>query len=113
MRKNARQPAANALTKQAYKHSLRQLQIELVKLQRHFIQCEDKILIIFEGRDGAGKDGVIKRIVQYLSPRETRIVALSRPIGTAARGTFSVMSSIYPPPRNSCCLIAAGTTAPA
>jgi len=42
MRKNARQPAANALTKQAYKHSLRQLQIELVKLQRHFIQRRTK-----------------------------------------------------------------------
>ena len=37
------------------------LQIELVKLQRHFIQCGERILVIFEGRDGAGKDGSIKR----------------------------------------------------
>jgi polyphosphate kinase 2 len=79
MSKKSSKPAADALTKQAYKHSLRQLQIELVKLQRHFIQCENKILIIFEGRDAAGKDGVIKRIVQHLSPRETRIVALGKP----------------------------------
>ena len=65
--------------KNDYKDSLRKLQIELVKLQRHFIRCDDKILIIFEGRDAAGKDGTIKRIVQHLSPRETRVVALGKP----------------------------------
>ena len=65
--------------KKDYKDSLHQLQIELVKLQRHFIQCDDKILIIFEGRDAAGKDGTIKRIVEHLSPRETRVVALGKP----------------------------------
>jgi polyphosphate kinase 2 len=62
-----------------YKATLHDLQVELVKLQRHFIQCEDKILVIIEGRDTAGKDGVIKRIVQHLSPRETRVVALGKP----------------------------------
>ncbi len=67
------------ISKKAYKKSLRALQIELVKLQRHFIKCDDKILIIFEGRDAAGKDGTIKRIVQHLSPRETRVVALGKP----------------------------------
>ena len=70
---------APEMSKQAYKDSLRKLQIELVKLQRHFISCDEKILIIFEGRDAAGKDGVIKRIVQHLSPRETRVVALGKP----------------------------------
>ena len=64
---------------QRYQDSLRQLQMELVKLQRHFIKCDDKILIILEGRDAAGKDGTIKRIVQHLSPRETRVVALGKP----------------------------------
>ncbi|MBN4078372.1 polyphosphate kinase 2 [Gammaproteobacteria bacterium AH-315-C21] len=68
-----------SITKKAYKASLHKLQIELVKLQRHFIQCDDKILIIFEGRDAAGKDGAIKRIVEHLSPRETRVVALGKP----------------------------------
>lgn len=62
-----------------YKDRLISLQIELVKLQRHFIRNNDKILVIFEGRDAAGKDGVIKRIVQHLSPRETRVVALGKP----------------------------------
>jgi polyphosphate kinase 2 len=62
-----------------YKARLRALQIELVKLQRHFIANRHRILVIVEGRDAAGKDGVIKRIVQHLSPRETRIVALGKP----------------------------------
>ena len=66
-------------TKSIYKTTLHSLQIELVKLQRHFIKCDDKILIILEGRDAAGKDGTIKRIVQHLSPRETRVVALGKP----------------------------------
>ena len=62
-----------------YKKELRRLQIELVKLQRHIISHHHRILIIFEGRDASGKDSVIKRITQHLSPRETRIVALGKP----------------------------------
>jgi polyphosphate kinase 2 len=62
-----------------YEKELRLLQIELVKLQREIIAADDKILIILEGRDTAGKDGVIKRVVEYLSPRETRVVALGKP----------------------------------
>jgi polyphosphate kinase len=53
-----------------YKDTLNQLQIELVKLQNNIIKKEEKILIIFEGRDAGGKDGTIKRITQYLSPRD-------------------------------------------
>ncbi len=68
-----------SISKKAYKDTLRKLQVELVKLQRHFIRCNDKILIILEGRDASGKDGTIKRIVQHLSPRETRVVALGKP----------------------------------
>lgn len=55
------------------------MQIELVKLQRHIIRYNHKILVIFEGRDASGKDGVIKRITEHLSPRETRVVALGKP----------------------------------
>ena len=62
-----------------YKPTLRRLQIELVKLQRHLIRNDLQILILFEGRDAAGKDGVIKRITRHLSPRETRVVALGKP----------------------------------
>ena len=67
------------ISKEEYKQTLHALQVELVKLQRHFITCDDKILVLLEGRDGAGKDGTIKRIVQHLSPRETRVVALGTP----------------------------------
>jgi polyphosphate kinase len=63
----------------SYKKQLLLLQIELVKLQRHFIKCNNRILVIVEGRDAAGKDGMIKRIAEHLSPRETRIVALGKP----------------------------------
>ena len=62
-----------------YRTTLRMLQVELVKLQRHIIKFDHRLLIIIEGRDAAGKDGVIKRIVQHLSPRETRVVALGKP----------------------------------
>jgi polyphosphate kinase 2 (PPK2 family) len=55
------------------------LQIELVKLHRHVIAKDLKVLVIVEGRDAAGKDGVIKRIAEHLSPREVRIVALGKP----------------------------------
>jgi len=67
------------LKKKAYRAQLRALQCELVKLQRQFIGGGDRILVVLEGRDAAGKDGVIKRIVKHLSPRETRVVALGPP----------------------------------
>lgn len=52
---------------------------ELVKLQKEIIASNLKLLVIFEGRDAAGKDGTIKRIIKHLSPRETRVVALGKP----------------------------------
>ena len=62
-----------------YKKALRAAQVQLVLLQRHVIKYELKVLVIFEGRDAAGKDGAVKRITQHLSPRETRVVALGPP----------------------------------
>lgn len=68
-----------SIGREDYEAQLHLLHIELVKLQRHFIKCGDRILILLEGRDAAGKDGSIKRIVENLSPRETRVVALGKP----------------------------------
>lgn len=65
--------------KREYKRTLYALQVELVKLQKDIIAHDDRILIILEGRDAAGKDGTIKRITEHLSPRETRVVALGKP----------------------------------
>jgi polyphosphate kinase 2 (PPK2 family) len=70
---------AQAGGEEDYGDTLRALQIELVKLQRDVIQDGERVLVIVEGRDGAGKDGTIKRFVEHMSPRETRVVALGKP----------------------------------
>src|SRR4051795_6241030 len=65
--------------KDDYKDELRALQIELVKLQRDLIENGARVLVIFEGRDGAGKDGTVKRVTEHMSPRETRVFAPPKP----------------------------------
>ena len=67
------------MKKSTYKQALLQLQIELVKAQKQIIDQGHKLLVILEGRDAAGKDSTIKRVVQHLSPRETKVVALGKP----------------------------------
>ena len=67
------------LSRSVYEKKLAELQIELVKLQEWVKHKEVKLVVIFEGRDAAGKGGVIKRIVQSLNPRICRIVALGTP----------------------------------
>jgi len=62
-----------------YRDRLHALQIELVKLQRHVIASGERIVVVFEGRDAAGKGGAIKRIVEHLSARDLRVVALPKP----------------------------------
>jgi len=62
-----------------YEEELQKLQIELLKWQKHVIAKEQKVLLIFEGRDAAGKGGTIKRIVEHLNPRGARVVALLKP----------------------------------
>ena len=62
-----------------YKAELLNLQADLVRWQQWAMENGEKVLIIFEGRDGAGKDGAIKRIVEHLAPRNTRVVALPKP----------------------------------
>ncbi len=67
------------LKKKFYASELRKLQVELVKLQEWIKKEKLKVVIIFEGRDAAGKGGVIKRITQCLNPRYARVVALGVP----------------------------------
>lgn len=67
------------LKKDFYEHELIHLQNELVKLQEWVKKEELKVVVIFEGRDAAGKGGVIKRITERLNPRVARIVALGVP----------------------------------
>ncbi len=62
-----------------YEDTLQALQIELVKLQRELIAKGRRVLVIVEGRDGAGKDGTIKRLTEHMSPRDTRVHAPGKP----------------------------------
>ncbi|RMF08375.1 MAG: polyphosphate kinase 2 [Candidatus Neomarinimicrobiota bacterium] len=62
-----------------YEKQLRKLQIELLKLQNHVKANGERIVLIFEGRDAAGKGGTIKRITEHLNPRGARVVALEKP----------------------------------
>ena len=70
---------AKKLKKGVYPKELMRLQLELVKLQEYVRVRGLKVAILFEGRDAAGKGGVIKRITQRLNPRTSRIVALGTP----------------------------------
>jgi polyphosphate kinase 2 len=79
MAKHHRELMASEDDDRKYRATLRALQIDLVKVQRHIIKHGHKLLVIFEGRDASGKDGTIKHIVEHLSPRETRVVALGKP----------------------------------
>jgi polyphosphate kinase 2 len=62
-----------------YKEELYELQVELVKFQKSVIDKGKKVCVVFEGRDAAGKDGIIKRFTEHLSPRDARTVALGKP----------------------------------
>src|SRR5689334_12659068 len=62
-----------------YEAELERRQLALVRWQQHAMAANEKVLIIFEGRDGAGKDGAIRVLTEHLSVRATRVVALAKP----------------------------------
>ncbi len=70
---------AQKMSKKAYNRELERLQIELVKMHEWIRKKKKKVVVIFEGRDAAGKGGTIKRITQSLNPRVARVVALGTP----------------------------------
>ena len=79
LRKIYREAHPDTLDRRVYFSELLRLQSELIKLQDWVQHSGDKIVVIFEGRDSAGKGGVIKRITQRLNPRVARVVALPAP----------------------------------
>ena len=79
LRKVYKEKQPSDLGRRTYYENLLRLQIELIKLQDWVETTGSKVLIICEGRDSAGKGGVIKRIVQRLNPRVARVVALPKP----------------------------------
>lgn len=70
---------AKAIRYVRYEKKLEELQIELIRLQKWALENQEKIVVIFEGRDAAGKGGAIRRIVERINPRHHRIVALPKP----------------------------------
>jgi len=78
----------------AYEAHKALLQVELLKLQRWVEETGQKVVILFEGRDAAGKGGTIKRFTEHLNPRTARVVALAnRRSANAASGITSATSS--------------------
>ena len=75
-------PYQRRMPRKAYESELRLLQIELLKLQRWVRKEGKRIVIVFEGRDAAGKGGTIKRFMEHLNPRHARTIALSKPTET-------------------------------
>ena len=75
-------PHDKKLKREAFEEELHLLQIELVKLQVHAGKSGERIVVVFEGRDAAGKGSCIGRFREHLNPRSARIVALSKPTDT-------------------------------
>ena len=72
-------PYSEKLAKEEYDTHMRQLQIQLVQLQAHLAETGERVMIVFEGRDAAGKGGTIKTYLQNLNPRYNLIAALPKP----------------------------------
>lgn len=72
-------PYKNLLSRKSYEKQKFQLQVELLKLQNWVKETGQKVVILFEGRDAAGKGGTIKRFMEHLNPRGARVVALEKP----------------------------------
>ena len=75
-------PYDGKMKRKKYERELLALQIELLKLQVHVKTTGERLVVVFEGRDSAGKGGCILRFTQHLNPRHARAVALSRPSDT-------------------------------
>ncbi|MCA0418853.1 MAG: polyphosphate kinase 2, partial [Proteobacteria bacterium] len=75
-------PYGKRMKRKRYNREMEPLQIELQKLKRWASKHGERVVIVFEGRDGAGKGGTIARFTQHLNPRQARIVALSKPSDT-------------------------------
>lgn len=72
-------PFKTRMRRNVYEQHKNELQVELLKLQRWVQDTGQKVVILFEGRDAAGKGGTIKRFMEHLNPRSARVVALNKP----------------------------------
>jgi polyphosphate kinase 2 len=76
---DANYPYENKMQRAKYEKLKQELQIELLKMQNWVKETGQRILILFEGRDAAGKGGTIKRLMEHMNPRGARVVALEKP----------------------------------
>ncbi len=76
---NGQYPYDDRIPTKAYEKEKAALQVELLKVQKWVKDSGEKILILFEGRDAAGKGGTIKRFMEHLNPRDARVIALQKP----------------------------------
>ncbi len=72
-------PYKNLLSRKSYERQKYRLQVELLKLQAWVKETGQRVIVLFEGRDAAGKGGTIKRFMEHLNPRGARVVALEKP----------------------------------
>ena len=77
--RDGRYPYKNLLSRRSYERQKYRLQVELLKLQAWVKDTGARVVILFEGRDAAGKGGTIKRLMEHLNPRGARVVALEKP----------------------------------
>jgi len=77
--RDGRYPYKNLLSRRSYERQKYRLQVELLKLQAWVKDTGARVVILFEGRDAAGKGGTIKRMMEHLNPRGARVVALEKP----------------------------------
>ncbi len=77
--RNQQYPYKNRMKRKTYEQQKYHLQVELLKLQRWVKETGQRLVIVFEGRDAAGKGGTIKRFMEHLNPRGARVVALNKP----------------------------------
>ena len=77
--KTQKETENKAVSKRKNEQALKPYQAELIKLQKHLEDTNQKMIILFEGRDAAGKGGTIRRITRYMNEKHYRIVALGKP----------------------------------
>ncbi len=77
--KSEKAAAEKALGKRKHEQALKPYQAELIKLQKHLEETNQKMIILFEGRDAAGKGGTIRRVTRYMNEKHYRVVALGKP----------------------------------
>lgn len=110
--KRSKNGKPGTLGKSDYFDKLEPLQLELNDLARWLVHTGERLMVVIEGRDSAGKGGVISAIADTLNLRQCRTVALAKPSEREqSSGTFSATCRIFLQLAKLCCLTAVGTTA--